>query len=67
MKQLKAVVEEIIGLFVDDWRFAGLVVIWILLFVVLQKYLPGPFRSTVLVLPIAGIVLAFVFNKAKQA
>ena len=65
MKLLRSIGSELLGLFVDDWAFALLVVAWVALFALL-----GPRHSpTFAVLFFAGLALltlAFVWRKARR-
>ena len=65
MKFLKTAVDEIVGLFVDDWRFAALVIAWIIIFNLIHKSLPSSIQSPLLVVPFGLFVLVFVLMRAK--
>ncbi len=61
MNILRAIGTELLGLFVDDWAFALLVLAWIGLFRLL-----GPHRlsAPLLFAGLAALTLAFVVRKA---
>ena len=66
MTLLRTIFTELVGLFVDDWAFALLIVVWVGLFA-----LPGirahlPFAGPVLFLGLAVLTLVFVARKARQ-
>lgn len=65
MRILKNIWAELIGLFVDDWAFAGLVLVWIALFALpairAQTTLAGP----ALFFGLAILTLVFVVRKAR--
>ncbi len=63
---MKNILAELIGLFVDDWAFALLVLAWIGLFA-----LPGvrahlPLAGLILFLGFAALTLVFVARKARR-
>lgn len=65
MKILRAIFSELVGLFVDDWAFALLVLLWVGLFA-----LPGihasSFAAPVLFAGLAVLTLVFLVRKAKE-
>jgi hypothetical protein len=66
MKILQNIWAELIGLFVDDWAFAGLALAWVALFALpgvrAQAALAGP----ALFLGLAVLTLVFVVRKARR-
>lgn len=66
MKILRAALAEIVGLFVDDWAFAGLTVAWIALFALppIRAHV-GPAAVT-LWAGLAVLTLVFVARKARR-
>lgn len=66
MKVLRAILEEVVGLFVDDWAFAGLILLWVgLIALVLHRTLGG-LGGPALFAGLAGIVLVFVARRARH-
>lgn len=66
MKVLRAILEEVVGLFVDDWAFAGLILLWVgLIALVLHRAL-GVLGGPALFAGLAGIVLVFVARRARH-
>ena len=66
MNFLRSALAEIVGLFVDDWAFAGLALAWVALFA-----LPGVRAHTALAGPalfggLAVLTLVFVARKARR-
>ena len=66
MKVLRAVLAEIVGLFVDDWAFALLTVAWIALFAVPAIRAQASVAAVVLWGGLAVLTLVFVARKAKR-
>ena len=64
MNVLKTVVAELVGLFVDDWLFALLVLAWVGCFAVLMAHGHGKVAGPVLFGGLAALVLGFVARKA---
>lgn len=66
MSVLRTMFAELLGLFVDDWVFAGLILLWVgLLALVLHPAL-GVWAGPTLFAGLAGIVLVFVARKARR-
>ena len=66
MKTLRAALAEIVGLFVDDWAFAGLALAWIALFALPPvRALGGP-AAVALWAGLAVLTLVFVARKARR-
>ena len=66
MTLLRNIFTEFIGLFVDDWAFALLVLLWVGVFA-----LPGfraalPLTGPLFFLGLAALALAFVARKARK-
>ena len=65
MKVLRNIVAELIGLFVDDWAFALLVLVWVGLFALPGAFAPRDCRADA-VLGLAVLTLVFVARKARR-
>ena len=65
MKVLRTVWEEVIGLFVDDWRFAALVIAWIALFKLATPHPGSEMLAVGFFIGLAVFTLTFVGMKAK--
>ena len=66
MKLLRTIGSELLGLFVDDWAFALLVVAWVLLFAALTPHLPHtPALGALFFAGLAGLTLLFAWRKAR--
>lgn len=63
MNLLKGIWEELIGLFVDDWAFALLVLAWVGIFGLAHGRLP----TWLFFAGIAALVLAFTARRARAA
>ncbi|MGI4791577.1 MAG: hypothetical protein ACRYFS_22365 [Janthinobacterium lividum] len=66
MKLLRTIFEELIGLFVDDWAFAGLVLLWVGLFALPFHKALGIWAGPVFFAGLAFVVLIFVARKARR-
>ena len=66
MKVLRTIFEELVGLFVDDWAFAGLILLWVGLFALVLRPALGIWGGPTLFGGLAGIVLVFVARKARR-
>ena len=66
MKVLRTILEEIIGLLVDDWAFAGLMLLWVAVFALALHRALGIWAGPVLFAGLAAIVLVFVARKARR-
>ena len=67
MKLLRSAIEELVGLFVDDWLFATLTVVWIgALAALTQMHLVTPSLTAALLFGgIAALLLIFVARKSR--
>jgi len=66
MTVLRTAAREIIGLFVDDWAFALLLVAWVALFAALGQRLPASWEGTVFFAGLAILTLVFAVRKARS-
>ena len=66
MKVLRTILEEFVGLFVDDWAFAALILLWVGLFALILRPALGVWAGPALFAGLAGIVLGFVARKARR-
>ncbi len=66
MTLLRTILSELIGLFVDDWAFALLILAWVGLFAVPGVRAHLPYAGPALFLGLAVLTLAFVARKARQ-
>ncbi len=66
MKVLRTILEELIGLFVDDWAFAGLTLLWVGLFALPFSRTLGVWAGPGLFAGLAALVLVFVVRKARR-
>ena len=65
MTLLKNVMAELVGLFVDDWLFALLVLAWVGGFALLGVHGHGRIAGPLLFGGLAALVLGFVARKAR--
>ncbi|MBV9848994.1 MAG: hypothetical protein JO250_04820 [Armatimonadetes bacterium] len=65
MKVLRAIGSELLGLFVDDWAFALLLIAWVVLFALLRPR-QSPVFAAAFFLGIALLTLVFVRRKARR-
>ncbi len=66
MKVLRTIVEELVSLFVDDWIFAGLILLWVGVFALVLRPALGVWGGPILFAGLAGIVFVFVVRKARR-
>ena len=66
MKLLHTIGSELLGLFVDDWAFALLVIAWVVLFALLRFPPHAPAPAVVFFGGLALLTLAFVAHKARK-
>ena len=66
MNLLRSIVAEIVGLFVDDWAFAGLILAWVALFALPGVRAHAALAGPVLFLGLAVLTLVFVARKARR-
>lgn len=67
MTFLRSILREMLGLFVDDWAFALLLVGWVTLFAVLGHRLPPASEGIIFFAGLALLTLAFAVRKAQGA
>lgn len=65
MNTLRAIVSELVGLFVDDWAFALLLVVWVGLFTAFGHRLPSTVAAPLLFLGLALLTLTFAVRQAR--
>ena len=67
MKMLHTIGSELLGLFVDDWAFALLVVAWVVLFALLGPHrVHSPAFAVVFFGGFALLTLAFATRQARR-
>jgi len=66
MTLLRNILSELIGLFVDDWAFALLVLVWVGLFALPGVRAHVPLAGPLLFLGLAALTLVFVARKARR-
>ena len=66
MNFLRSAVAEIVGLFVDDWAFALLVVVWVGLATAFVPRLPTGVAALLLFLGFAALTIVFVLRRARS-
>ncbi len=66
MKVIRTIFEELIGLLVDDWAFAGLILVWVALFVLPIHQALGLWAGPALFAGLALLVLVFVARTARR-
>ena len=66
MKLLGAIFTELLGLFVDDWAFALLVLLWVGLIAAVGRPILGRGTGPALFLGLALLALIFVIRRAKR-
>ncbi len=64
MTVLRTAARELIGLFVDDWAFALLLIAWVALFATLGQRLPKEWEGAVFFAGLAILTLVFAVRKA---
>ncbi len=64
MSVLRTAAREMIGLFVDDWAFALLLVAWVAVFATLGQRLPASWEGAVFFAGLATLTLVFAVRKA---
>jgi len=67
MKLLRTALDELLGLFVDDWLFATLTVAWIGILALMARSnrLTPSLTAALLFGGIAGLLLVFVVRKSR--
>ncbi len=63
---LRTIARELLGLFVDDWAFALLLVAWVALFATLGRLLPGAWEGVLFFAGLAVLTLAFIVRAASR-
>ena len=66
MNFLRTALAEIVGLFVDDWAFAGLALAWVALFALPGIRAHAALAGPALFLGLAVLTLVFVARKARR-
>ena len=66
MKVLQTLVSALVGLLVDDWAFAGLILLWVALFLLPGSERLGVWEGPALFAGLAALVLVFVARKARR-
>ena len=66
MNVLRAIFAELLGLFVDDWAFALLILLWIGVFASPLRAAFGIWAGPTLFAGLAALVLIFVMRRAKR-
>lgn len=67
MTILRTALQELLGLFVDDWAFALILVAWVAAFVFVVPRGPGVWQGITFFAGLATITLAFVVRGARRA
>ncbi|HEX4808408.1 MAG TPA: hypothetical protein VH325_05735 [Bryobacteraceae bacterium] len=58
MNPFRSAWREIVGLFVEDWRFALVIAVWVLVAIfVLPRLLPAVWRGPVFFFGVLGIII----------
>lgn len=65
MSILRTVWAEFIGLFVDDWRFAAQIVVWIAAAWLILPNIPAPWNALALAAGLLAILAADVVRKSR--
>ena len=66
MKLIQTILTELIGLLVDDWAFAGLILVWVALFALAVHQALGAWGGPALFGGLAALTLIFVARKARS-
>ena len=66
MKVIRAIFDELVGLFVDDWAFALLVLLWAGLFALPFAQVLGVWAGPGLFGGLAALALVFVVRRARR-
>ncbi len=66
MKALQTIWAELIGLFVDDWAFAGLALLWVGVFALPPARQLGAWAGPILFAGLAALALGFVVRAARK-
>ncbi len=65
MKVIRTIVDELVGLFVDDWVFALLVLLWVGLFALPFRSVLGAWAGLGLFMGLAALALVFVVRRVR--
>ena len=65
MKLIQTIFSELIGLLVDDWAFAGLILVWVALLALFVRRASGDWAGPALFAGLAVLTLIFVARKAR--
>jgi hypothetical protein len=66
MNVLRTILAELLGLFVDDWAFALLILLWAGVFASPLRRVFGVWAGPALFAGLTAIVLIFVLRRAKR-
>ena len=66
MKVIRTIFAELIGLFIDDWAFAVLVLVWVGLFAQPFSRTLGDWAGPALFVGLAALALVFVARQARR-
>ena len=66
MKVLRTIFAEMLGLFVDDWVFALLILLWVAGFASPLRTVFGRWAGPALFAGLAAVALIFVVRRAKR-
>ena len=66
MKVVRTIFAELLGLFVDDWAFALLLLLWVGVFASPLRSVLGMGAGPALFIGLAALMLAFVARKAQR-
>lgn len=66
MKVIRTIVDELVGLFVDDWVFALLVLLWVGLFALPFRSVLGAWAGLGLFMGLAVLALVFVVRRVRR-
>ena len=68
MKRLKSIAQELIGLFVDDNRFAVAILAWLILIrLLLPRLSPPPWHAPILTIGLLAILFESVLRRARHS
>lgn len=68
MKAIRAILEELVGLFVDDGAYAGAIVAWLLVIAILVRFttITPSIAASLLFLGLAAILSHGAWRKARK-
>jgi hypothetical protein len=66
MRGIKTIVAELTGLFVDDWRYAGAIVLWLIVVALFlpRHAMPAVVKGPLLFAGLSAILLVSVTRRA---